>query len=63
MTEQEVIRYLELAERRVFLLAHAGVDWRPEYGAVLQSIGRGLSALRKKGSEEHRRREAVAWGR
>ena len=38
MTDKEVSRYLELVERRLFILTHSGTDWRPEYGVALARI-------------------------
>ena len=47
MTERQVLRYLELNSRRLFILLHFGVDWRPEYGPELEKITQELEELRK----------------
>lgn len=57
MTDKEVSRYLELVERRLFILTHSGVDWRPEYGAALVRIDQELAKLRKVADAEHERRD------
>lgn len=53
MTDKEVCRYINLVDRRVFILSHSGVDWKPEYAAELESIDRELAELRRLVDEEH----------
>ena len=57
MTDKEVSRYLELVERRLFILTHSGVDWQPEYGPELVRIDQELAKLRKVVDAEHERRD------
>lgn len=57
MTDKEVCRYIDLADRKVFIIAHSGVEWKPEYAAELEAIDRELAELRKKVDQEHRRRK------
>ena len=57
MTDKEVSRYLELVERRLFILTHSGTDWRPEYGVALARIDQELVKLRKVVDAEHERRD------
>ena len=59
MTDREVCRYLELVDRRLFLLAHSGVDWKPEYAAELEAIDKELAELRRLVDQEHERREGA----
>lgn len=47
MTEEEVSRYLELVDRKSFILLHSGVSWKPEYAAELEDINRELTGLRR----------------
>lgn len=37
MTDKEVCRYLELVDRRLFILIHSGIDWKPEYTPELEA--------------------------
>lgn len=46
MTQEQVLRYLELVERRLFILTHSGVDWLPEYEQELASIDSEINTLR-----------------
>ncbi len=59
MTDREVCRYLELVDRRLFILAHSGVDWKPEYAAELEAIDKELAELRRLVDQEHERREGA----
>ena len=47
MTDREVCRYMELMDRRVFILTHSGISWKPEYGPELEAIDRELARLRR----------------
>lgn len=60
MTATDVIRYLELVERRMFIIEHSGMSWRPEYEPELKSIDRELVKLRKVIDAEHTRRKEIA---
>ena len=57
MTDKEVCRYIDLVDRRVFIITHSGVDWKPEYSAELEAIDRELTELRKKVDREYRQKE------
>ena len=57
MTEKEVGRYLELIDRRLYILNHSGIDWQPEYGPELDSINRKLTERREAVEAEHARRK------
>ena len=57
MTDKEVCRYIDLVDRRVFIISHSGVDWKPEYAAELEAIDRELAELRRKVDREHGRKE------
>ena len=57
MTEKEVGRYIELVDRRLFILLHSGVDWKPEYGPELERINQELGGLRKLIEAEHAERK------
>lgn len=60
MTDKEICRYLELVDRRLFILVHSGINWKPEYAEELEAIDRELEELKKVVDSEHekRRREA-----
>ncbi len=57
MTDKEVRRYIDLVDRRVFIISHSGVDWKPEYAAELEAIDRELEDLRREVDQEHGRKE------
>lgn len=59
MTDKEVCRYLELVDRRLFIIVHAGIDWIPEYGSELKAIDQELAELKVLVEQEHGRRAAV----
>ena len=44
---EQVTRYLTLVNRRLYILVHSGIDWKPEYKQELQKIDKEISALRK----------------
>ena len=44
MTDQEVVRYLDLVGRRL-KLSMSGVDWKPEYAQELEEIEKELAEL------------------
>ena len=46
MTGKQVNRYLELVKRRLYILNHSGIDWKPEYTEELKQINRELEQLR-----------------
>ena len=45
MTKDQAIRYIDLVDRRIFILNHSGVDWKPEYGPELRQIDMELHQL------------------
>lgn len=59
MTSADVTRYLALVERRMFIIEHSGISWRPEYKPELESIDRELVKLRKVIDAEHIRRKEM----
>lgn len=46
MTDQQVLRYLELVDRLLWIMRHSGVDWKPEYEEEGDAIRRELVALK-----------------
>ncbi len=63
MTGKEVCRYIDLVDRRVFIIMHSGVDWKPEYTAELEAIDRELAELRRKVDREHGRKGKMNYRR
>ena len=55
----QVNRYLDLVARRTYILAHSGVDWKPEYEKEMQQIDQELAVLRPLVDQEHQRREGT----
>lgn len=45
MTEEQINRYLDLVNRRLYILVHSGIDWKPEYETELQQIDRELAEM------------------
>lgn len=60
MTDKEVSRYLELMVRRVFILTHSGISWKPEYGSELAAIDRELSEFKGLDKRKHKKRGRAA---
>lgn len=44
---EQVLRYLTLVDRRIFIIMHSGIDWRPEYEQELKDIDAEISILRE----------------
>lgn len=53
MTDKEVCRYLGLVDRRLFIIIHSGIDWKPEYALELEAIDRELARLKEMVDYEH----------
>ena len=47
MSEQQVLRYLHLVDRRLYIIMNSGIGWKPEYGPEMEEIDRELAELRK----------------
>ncbi len=60
MTDKEVCRFLELMDRRMFIVMHSGVSWKPEYGSELEAIDRELARLRALVGQAHEQKEQAA---
>lgn len=56
ISDDQIVKYLELVERRLFILLHSGVDWKPEYESELATINQELADLRPLVEQEHERR-------
>ena len=56
MTAEEVLKYIQLASRKTYILTHNGVEWLPEYEEELQQIDQELALLRPLVDVEHDRR-------
>lgn len=59
MPDEAVCRYLNLVDRRLFILTHSGIDWKPEYEVELETIDRELGRLRVMVDQEHERRQDI----
>lgn len=44
--EADILRYLDLLDRRMYIILHSGVGWRPEYGPELERIDQELVQIR-----------------
>ena len=47
MTVNQIAEYTALLDRRVFILLHSGISWKPEYEGELQELNRKLQELRR----------------
>lgn len=47
LSEQQITRYLELVDRRTYILLHSGVDWKPEYAQEMKAIDEEIAPLRQ----------------
>lgn len=56
MSDKDVCRYLYLVDRRLFIMVHSGIDWKPEYASEIEAIDEELAALRELVEQEHERR-------
>ena len=57
MTADEVLRYIQLARRKMNILTHNVVEWLPEYEGELQQINQELALLRPLVDAEHTKRK------
>lgn len=53
MTQEQVLRYLELANRESYIILHSGISWKSEYGTELEAIKAELDSLREIITKEH----------
>lgn len=47
MSDKQVLRYLQLVDRRLYIILNSGINWKPEYDQELEKIDRELAGLRK----------------
>ena len=59
MSENDVLRYLQLANRKLIILT-SGRNWKPEYELELKEIDEELARLRKLIDKEHSRHRQAA---
>lgn len=59
MNEHQISRYLELINRRLYIMLHSGIDWKPEYELELNEINEELAKLRKVVDAAHNKEAAI----
>lgn len=59
LDEEQVMRYLELVDRRMFIVMHSGVSWKPEYAQELEEIDQEIAVLRTAIDAAHAARHLV----
>ena len=59
MMAEEVLRYIQLASRKMYILTHNGVEWLTEYEEELQQINPELALLRPLVDAEHTKRKEL----
>lgn len=60
MTEKQILRYLELVDRRLQIIINSGVNWLPHYKQEMADIDREIGELRQVINAEHERRGSKA---
>lgn len=58
MNEEQVARYIHLAYRESFIIAHSGIGWKPEYEIEMQQINQELALLRPLVDQARAQKEA-----
>ena len=53
-TDKDVLSYLDLVNRRCFILLHSGSSWKPEYGPELDVIDQQLAGYRLRIDMQHK---------
>nr|DAD95048.1 MAG TPA: hypothetical protein [Siphoviridae sp. ctGfF74]DAN01977.1 MAG TPA: hypothetical protein [Caudoviricetes sp.] len=46
MTDQQVVRYLTLVDRKLQILLDSGVNYKPEYAEEMEAINKEIAELR-----------------
>ena len=59
MTTDEVLRYIQLARRKMYILTHNVIELLPEYEEELQQINQELALLRPLVDAEHAKRKEL----
>ncbi len=59
MTDRDICRYLELVDRKLYIITHSGIDWDPAYEKEMEEIDQELAELRAVINQEHEKREGI----
>lgn len=59
LSEEQVMRYLELVDRRMFIVMNSGITWKPEYAQELEKIDSEIAVLRTAIEAAHAARHLV----
>lgn len=59
LSEEQVMRYLELVDRRMFIVMNSGITWKPEYARELEEIDSEIAVLRTAIETAHAARHLV----
>lgn len=57
-TQDDVLEYLRLLDRRCFIVMHSGISWKPEYAQELEEIDKRFVVLRVRLDAAHAVRDA-----
>lgn len=60
LNDEHVLRYLSLVDRRLYIVMHSGVSWKPEFAQELEDIDREIAELRKIIDAAHDDRDAAS---
>lgn len=52
-TDKDILNYLNLVQRRTYIMLHSGINWKPEYAFELEEIDRQLASYRQCIDEIH----------
>lgn len=45
--DKDILNYLNLVQRRTYIILHSGINWKPEYAFELVEIDRQLAGYRQ----------------
>ena len=58
MTPEQVTEYLDLINRRLYILTHSGIHWKPEYQQELAEIDQKIEELQSTVEQARKEKEA-----
>lgn len=56
MTQEQVLRYIGLVDRRLQIILNSGINWEPHYAQEMEDIDKEICELRQMINAEHERR-------
>lgn len=56
MTEEQVLRYIKLVDRKLQIILNSGINWLPHYAQEMEDIDKEIGKLRQVINAEYERR-------